>query len=65
MTHCEYCLRKMKNGERRVKYFFLVIEPGEYIHPDDVEKHVNEHHHKIMVCKKCENDIFKKEMPME
>jgi hypothetical protein len=59
MVVCEYCLKKCKKGEKRVRYFFIVIEHDEPIHSDGIEAHVDENHHQIMVCKKCEKSVFK------
>ena len=56
---CEYCKKECKKAEKRVRYFFIVVEHEEPIHPEGIEAHVDENHHQIMVCKKCEQSIFK------
>ena len=58
MVACEYCLKDMPKGEKRTRCFFIVIEHDEPIHKDGLEAHVDENHHQIMVCKKCEKKIF-------
>jgi hypothetical protein len=58
MVHCEYCQKALPKGTRRKKYFFIYVEEGEPIHPDGLEAHVDENHHEIKVCKKCEKKIF-------
>ena len=58
MVECEFCQKELKKGERRKRYFFIVIEEGDKIHPDGLEKHVEENHHQIKVCKKCEKKCF-------
>lgn len=61
MVECEYCNKELPKGQKRVTYYFLVMEPGEKIHPKGVKAHVDEHHHVIKVCKTCEKKCFPKD----
>jgi hypothetical protein len=65
MVTCEYCLKELPDRQKRTTYYFILIKPDTPIHPEGIEKHVEENHHKIKVCKKCENNIFKKERVMK
>jgi hypothetical protein len=58
MVACEYCLKDLPKGQKRTRYFFIVIEKDDKIHPDGIEAHVDQHHHQIKVCKGCEKTIF-------
>jgi hypothetical protein len=60
MVHCEYCLSDIPKGEKTTKYFFIVIDAGEILpkNTKDMKQHVEDNHHQISVCSKCENHIF-------
>ena len=58
MVFCEYSLKEIPKGEKRIKYYFIVFGKDEHIHTDGIDAHIEKKHHEILVSKETAINIF-------
>jgi len=58
MVVCEYSLKEIPKGEKRLKYYYIVMGDKDTIHPEGIDAHIEKNCQGILVSKETAKKLF-------